>query len=90
MIDILLHITIALAILGVLIAPLLLLGNLIPTAALTTAVVAANSYIGIAYQVIPLALTAVFSFFGAVVVIEGTIGIYKLVRWVYRKIPGIT
>lgn len=53
-----------------------------------SALAAIGGYIAVLDVVVPVA-TLVGVFVGVHVVVEGYIFAYKLVRWVYQKIPGI-
>jgi len=49
-----------------------------------------SQYLGIIYSVAPFTFTALFSVIAAIVAAEGYVVIYKVVKWAYQKIPGIS
>ena len=57
--------------------------------ALTNAVTTVGNYTGILRMVIPHQIATIFTVFGAYISIEVGIYTYKLIKWVYNKIPGI-
>lgn len=58
-------------------------------AAFTTAVSTAVSYLGIIGQMFPLTIVSLAGVVVIFLAIEGGIGTFKVVKWVYTKIPGI-
>jgi len=70
-----------------LVSPVLLLPDVSLDSGLGSAVANVADYIALADQIVPmLTLVAIVSFF---VVFEGGYAIYKAVKWVYNKIPGV-
>jgi hypothetical protein len=82
--------TIGIALVGAFMAGVLLLGNLLPVSLMAAAITSANTYISILYHVMPSTTIAMFVAIGSIASIEGMIGTYKAVKWVYTKIPGIS
>lgn len=71
----------------VVIAPITLLPDVSLDSSVTTAIAVASGWLGAINQIMPLA--TIFMVFGLVLVVENTHFVYKLIRWVYQKIPGI-
>ena len=69
---------------------LLLLGNVLPTSAISASILAANSYIAVIGQFLPLTIGSLVLMVGALLLVEFYIGTYKLIKWVYTKIPGVS
>lgn len=65
--------------------------SLFPTGALpaglTSAALSVNAYLAAFNQILPLA--TLFSVLGVVLGVEVLIGLYKLIKWAYVKIPGV-
>lgn len=76
-----------LAALFVVITPILLLPDVSLNSAVPTAISTASEWLGAINQVLPLA--TIFIVFGLVLLIENTHFGYKIIRWVYQKIPGV-
>jgi hypothetical protein len=49
-----------------------------------------GGYIALATKIAPLTIAALFVVLTMVVVVENTDGIFKVVKWIYTKIPGIS
>ena len=91
MITFLLTLAFAIGIVSALIAALLLLGNLLPSAAIASAILAANGYLAVIYGFLPLTMTALLAALAALFTIEVlVIAPYKLAKWVWKKIPGVS
>lgn len=90
MIEFLIQITVSLAIIGAVLAGLVALGNVLPTTFILGGITAANAFIGTLYSIFPLTTNAVFAALAALFLIEGYVGTYKLAKWIYQKIPGIS
>ena len=75
-------------ILTVVSSPLLLLDNVTTNSSIVSAITQAGGYIQPLSIVVPLDtlrnIIIIFTLF------ETWYGIYKIIRWVYRKIPGVT
>jgi hypothetical protein len=56
---------------------------------LAAAITASSTMLSVFYQIVPFMLTALAGILGALIVFELAIWSYKLVKWVYSKIPGI-
>jgi len=68
-------------------SPLLLFDDVTIPTSITSSISSASSYLHILDTVIPIdSLIAIISI---VVIIETGIFTYKLIRWVYQKIPGV-
>jgi len=76
------------AILFVLMSPLLVLSDVAPNSAVVASIVTANGYIS--SVPFPYLLISIFDSLTFLLVFEAVYWSYKGVRWVYRKIPGIT
>jgi hypothetical protein len=50
----------------------------------------AGGYISIATKLMPLTIAALFVVVGMIVVVENADGIFKVAKWIYTKIPGIS
>lgn len=72
----------------VVITPVMLLPDVSLNSAVPTAIVAASNYLALINQIVPL--TILFIVFGSVLVVENTHFGYKLIRWIYQKIPGVS
>ena len=49
-----------------------------------------GGYISIATKFMPLTIAALFIVLGMIVIVENADGIFKVVKWIYTKIPGIS
>ena len=49
-----------------------------------------GGYISIATKLMPLTIAALFVVVALIVVVENADGIFKVVKWIYTKIPGIS
>jgi hypothetical protein len=65
--------------------------SLFPTGSLPddliVAALSVNAYLAAFAQILPL--TTLFSVLGVVLGVETLIGLYKLIKWSYNKIPGV-
>ena len=50
---------------------------------------AAGGYIATAAHIMPLTIAALFVVLAVIVIFENADGIFKVVKWIYTKIPGI-
>jgi hypothetical protein len=71
-----------------LLSPLFLLTDVASNSSIVAAIVVANGYISaVPFPYFVLSLLSSLSF---LVVFEAAYGTYKVVRWVYKKIPGVS
>lgn len=76
-------------ILGGIISPLLLLPDVVLDPNIAAAFANAGQAIYPVRSVIPNTLTSLFAILIIYLVIEAAINGYKLIKWLYQKIPGI-
>jgi hypothetical protein len=74
--------------LTVLLSPFTLLNNVSPDSTVVSAIATATGYISALGVIIPM--TAFRFVLIGTLAFEVPYGVYKIVRWVYRKVPGIT
>lgn len=70
-------------------SPLLLLPDVSIPAAIASGIASAGIMLAIFYQIVPFTLTALGVIIGVMFVFEASVWTYKLIKWVYQKIPGI-
>jgi len=70
-------------------SPFRLFNDVSLPASFTEGVSGAVGYVSIIYQVLPLTLSAIVGVIVLYLVVEGSIALFKVVKWVYTKIPGI-
>jgi len=70
--------------------PITLLPNYVMAPALLANLETARSYLAIAFTVIPATTIALVSAMIFVVVFEASFGTFKVVKWFYKKVPGIS
>ena len=75
--------------LGGVISPLLLLPNVSLNATIASSLAQAGQFLGIVHNVVPNTLASLFATLGIYLAIELSIFVYKLIRWLYQKIPTI-
>ena len=80
---------ILIGIIQVIILPITFLPDVSFPTQLTTSISTAGGYIHIFSIILPTTVPTVFSIFTAFIGIEVGIFTFKLVKWVYSKIPGI-
>lgn len=68
-------------------SPLRLLSDYSIPANINTSLATAGNYIAILNTIFPV--TTLLSVFGIVIIFEGFIVGYRIIRWLYQKIPGI-
>jgi hypothetical protein len=91
MVTFLLTLAFAAAVVTILVGVVVLLGNLLPTAAITTAIAAASGYFSMIHSFLPLTTVSLLAILGALFSIEVlVITPYKMAKWVWKKIPGIS
>jgi hypothetical protein len=90
MIAILAYIPFVVATLILMLGVLLAVGNILPTASVAAAIAAANAYIAIVYEFLPNTVIALLAIVWLLLLVEFYIGTYKLIKWLYSKIPGIS
>jgi hypothetical protein len=71
----------------VVITPILLLPDVSLNSNVPTAIATASGWLGLINQILPLA--TMLAVFGIVLIVENTHFGYKLIRWIYQKIPGV-
>ena len=49
-----------------------------------------GGYISIATTLMPLTIAALFAVLAMIIAVENADGIFKVVKWIYTKIPGIS
>jgi hypothetical protein len=49
-----------------------------------------GGYISVASKLMPLTIAALFVVLGMIIIVENADGIFKVVKWIYTKIPGIS
>jgi len=80
-------ISVLIGLLFVLISPVLLLPNVTIDSSFSVAIATASGYLASANAILPvISLLAIVTFF---VLFETGYAIYKAVKWVYSKLPGI-
>jgi len=87
----LLTLAFAVAVVTILIGVIVLAGNLLPVATIATAITAVNGYLAVVYGFLPLTMTAILAALGVIFSIEALLILpYKMAKWVWKKIPGIS
>lgn len=61
-----------------------------PNASIVAAVATAGGYLNIVYSILPATTIVLLGALGVLLVFEGGLGAYKVLKWGYSKIPGIT
>lgn len=69
--------------------PFLLLPDVALPESFTSAISTATHYLGIVNSILPLTTVALSAGIGIFLAIEIGINTFKIVKWVYTKIPGI-
>jgi hypothetical protein len=69
--------------------PISLLPDVSFPATLNTAIGQSGNYIGIFNAVLPKSVPTIFAIFTIYISIEFGIWTYKLIKWIYSKIPGV-
>ena len=91
MVTFLLTLAFAAGVVGALLVVIITLGNLLPASSIALAITSASSYIGVIHSVLPLTTDAILSILAALLSIEVlVIAPYKMAKWVWKKIPGIS
>jgi len=78
-----------LGILDAILYPISFLPDASLPSSLTDGLAAAGNYISIAGHLVPFTITAVFGALVLMGIVENGDAIFKVVKWVYTKIPGI-
>lgn len=78
------------AFLRIISSPLLLLDDVTIASSLLGIMSKINGYFSIGYSLFPNSLTTILTTWGLYISIEIIIFVYKGIRWVYSKIPGVT
>ena len=76
-------------IVGVITSPLLLAPDVTLPATIATSLAAVAGWLGLLIAIIPYTLTAIFAALVVIVGVETHLFSYKVVRWIYSKIPGV-
>lgn len=71
-------------------APIYLLPDASIPGSFAAALTLAGGYISVAAKLVPLTIAALFVVVALMVIVENTDGIFKVVKWIYTKIPGIS
>lgn len=82
-------VVVILNIIGVILAPLTGLPDVSLPANISSNLATIGHWFGLIWGVIPLTLVALFAALTVIIGIETKIFSYKLIRWVYSKIPGV-
>ncbi|MDE2021141.1 MAG: hypothetical protein KGJ13_12465 [Patescibacteria group bacterium] len=90
MVALLLYLPFIAAAVGAMLAGLLVLGNILPTSAIAAAITAANGYIGIIHEIVPNTTVSLMAIVGSFLLVEYFAVSYKLIKWIYSKLPGVT
>lgn len=69
--------------------PISALPDVVLPANITANLATLGHFFGLIWGAAPLTLVALFSSVGVIIVIENNIAIYKVVKWIYSKIPGV-
>lgn len=86
----LIQFSIGIALVGAMIAGLVLLGNVVPVVLIAAAIVNVNHYVALLYTLFPLTIIFLFLMLGSLFLVEGYFATYRIAKWLYSKIPGIT
>lgn len=65
-------------------------GDISANSSVVSAISTAQGYLHVAYNVLPSTTTAVIACFGVLIAFEISLTVYRLIKWGYSKIPGIT
>jgi hypothetical protein len=77
------------SVIGAILSPLTVLPDVTLPASVNSGITGIAGFTGGIWSVFPLTLTALVSAVGVIVVVENWVFVYKLIRWVYQKIPGV-
>jgi len=72
-----------------LLSPFLLLPDVSLPTSFTSSVATASSTLGVFSVAFPNTLVALIGVVGVYLIVEGSIATFKVVKWVYTKIPGV-
>ena len=61
-----------------------------PNASIVAAVSTAGGYLNVVYSILPSTTIVLLGALGVLLVFEGDLAAYKVLKWGYTKIPGIT
>ena len=70
-------------------SPLRLLPDVVLPDQIASAIANISSFVGLVWKLFPITLLALVGAIATIVVVENWVMIYKVIRWVYQKIPGI-
>jgi hypothetical protein len=90
MVTFLLQIAFVAAVIFTMLAGLLALGNILPTAAIASAITLAGSYLAVIYEFLPYTVSEILLLFGFLLTVEYYIVVYKMLKFIWKKIPGVT
>lgn len=71
-------------------SPLRILPDATLPAAINSSITSIAGFIGLVWKFMPLTFTALVAAVLVIVLAENWIMVYKVIRWIYKKIPGIT
>ena len=81
---------ILLTLLGGFLTPLSYLPDASLPSSIANSLTTIGSFTGLIWWVMPLSLTALVGSVAIIVATENWIAIYKVVKWIYSKIPGVS
>lgn len=61
-----------------------------PNTSIVAGVSTASGYVGVSYSVLPITTVAILAVLVPLLLFESGYGAYKILKWGYSKIPGIT
>jgi hypothetical protein len=64
--------------------------DIVANPSVVSGIAAATGYLNVAYSFLPLTVSAIVISFGVLVGFEAALIAYRVVKWGYSKIPGIT
>jgi hypothetical protein len=76
-------------IIGFILLPLQYLPDVALPDMITTSISVVSAAIYLAVAEVPLTLAALFASLAAIIVAELNISAYKIIKWIYNKIPGV-
>lgn len=82
-------IKIFIGILGLIILPLMALPDVSLPTSILTSISTVSALLGLFYSFVPNLLTAIGTIVASYLGIELAIWAYKMIKWIYQKIPGI-
>jgi hypothetical protein len=70
--------------------PLTFLPDATLPAAVSSGITGIAGFIGLVWRFFPLTFAALIGAVAVIVAVENYVLIYKVIRWVYQKIPGVS